>query len=105
MTQQEKQINANSNNDNSSSMDAEILEQGDIYFFYRPKKGAEEIKGIEDVRRLFMVTAPGQENNNNYKMNAVAPAGNDAVHRQLLLLFRLQSSLKFVSSVYTAPTF
>jgi hypothetical protein len=37
---------------------AEILEQGDIYFFYRPKKGAEEVKGIEDVRRFFMVTAP-----------------------------------------------
>jgi hypothetical protein len=41
MTQQEKQINANSNNDNSS-MYAEILEQGDVYFFYRPKKGEEE---------------------------------------------------------------
>jgi len=46
-------------------MDAEILEQGDIYFFYRPKKAAEEVKGIEDVRRFFMVTAPEQEENNN----------------------------------------
>ena len=44
---QQKQVN-----------EAEILEQGDIYFFYRPKKGAEEVKGIEDVRRFFMVTAP-----------------------------------------------
>jgi hypothetical protein len=35
-----------------------ILEQGDIYFFYRPKKGAQEVKGIEDVRRFFMVTGP-----------------------------------------------
>jgi hypothetical protein len=42
------------NNNNES----EILEQGDIYFFYRPKKAAEEVKGIEDVRRFFMVTAP-----------------------------------------------
>jgi hypothetical protein len=42
------------NNDN----EVQILEQGDIYFFYRPKKGAEEVKGIEDVRRFFMVTAP-----------------------------------------------
>ena len=65
MSQQEKQINANSNNNNSSIMDAEILEQGDIYFFYRPKKAAEEVKGIEDVRRFFMVTAPEQEENNN----------------------------------------
>src|SRR5919202_5650516 len=38
--------------------EAEILEQGDIYFFYRPKKAAAEVKGIEDVRRFFMVTAP-----------------------------------------------
>ncbi len=44
---QQKQVN-----------EVEILEQGDIYFFYRPKKGAEEVKGIEDVRRFFMVTAP-----------------------------------------------
>jgi hypothetical protein len=48
MSQQEKQINANSNNDNSS-MDAEILEQGDIYFFYRPKKGAEEESGLSST--------------------------------------------------------
>jgi len=45
--EQQKQVN-----------EADILEQGDIYFFYRPKKGAEEVKGIEDVRRFFMVTAP-----------------------------------------------
>jgi hypothetical protein len=38
--------------------EAEVLEQGDIYFFYRPKKSVEEVKGIEDVRRFFMVTAP-----------------------------------------------
>ena len=38
--------------------EAEVLEQGDIYFFYRPKKAAEEVKGIEDVRRFFLVTAP-----------------------------------------------
>jgi hypothetical protein len=43
------------------------LEQGDIYFFYRPKKGAEEVKGIEDVRRFFMVTAPEEEEENNNK--------------------------------------
>ena len=47
------QQRANNNNNN----EAQILEQGDIYFFYRPKKGAEEVKGIEDVRRFFMVTA------------------------------------------------
>src|ERR687886_992034 len=44
--------------DNTTNSDAEILEQGDIYFFYRPKKDAQEVKGVEDVRRFFMVTAP-----------------------------------------------
>jgi hypothetical protein len=52
MNQQEERKQVNDNNE------AEILEQGDIYFFYRPKKAAEEVKGIEDVRRFFMVTAP-----------------------------------------------
>jgi hypothetical protein len=37
MTQQENQINAKSNN-NSSSMDSEILEQGDIYHFSKRKQ-------------------------------------------------------------------
>jgi hypothetical protein len=46
------------NNTITTNPDAEILEQGDIYFFYRPKKAAEEVKGIGDVRRFFMVTAP-----------------------------------------------
>src|SRR5919206_1882877 len=50
---------------NTTNPDAEILEQGDIYFFYRPKKGAEEVKGIEDVRRFFMVTAAEQDNHNS----------------------------------------
>jgi hypothetical protein len=49
---------------NHNNNQAQILEQGDIYFFYRPKKGAEEVKSIEDVRRFFMVTAPEQDNNN-----------------------------------------
>jgi hypothetical protein len=40
MTQQEKQINVNSNNDNSS-MYAKILGQGDIYFFYKLQKSEE----------------------------------------------------------------
>jgi hypothetical protein len=54
---QQKQVN-----------EAEILEQGDIYFFYRPKKGAEEVKGIEDVRRFFMVTAPEQGSSQLYRL-------------------------------------
>jgi hypothetical protein len=49
-------MNAN-NNSTSDNHEPEILEQGDIYFFYRPKKNVEEVKGIEDVRRFFMVTS------------------------------------------------
>jgi hypothetical protein len=64
---EEKQVKDN-NKDNAN---AQILEQGDIYFFYRPKKAAtEQVKGIEDVRRFFMVTAPEQngiDNNKNQK--------------------------------------
>ena len=48
----------NQTRDNRNNIEPDVLEQGDIYFFYRPKKDAEEVKGIEDVRRFFMVTAP-----------------------------------------------
>jgi hypothetical protein len=36
---------------------SEILEHGDIFFFYRPKVGSREVRGIDDIRRFFMVTA------------------------------------------------
>ena len=36
---------------------AEIIEQGDIFFFYRPKIDTEEVEGIEDVQRFYMVTS------------------------------------------------
>ena len=44
--------------DNNNAMMSEVLEQGDIYFFYRPKKDAEKVKGFEDIRHFFMVTVP-----------------------------------------------
>jgi len=37
---------------------SQIVEQGDIFFFYRPKVGKEEVEDIEDVQRFYMVTAP-----------------------------------------------
>src|SRR5205823_11539866 len=58
-------MKANNINNNNDNLEPEVLEQGDIYFFYRPKKGAEEVKGIEDVRRFFMVTAPESRENSN----------------------------------------
>ncbi len=48
----------NVNYNNGNNHDPEVLEEGDIYFFYRPKKNSQNVKDMEDVRRFFMVTAP-----------------------------------------------
>ena len=45
MGQQEQSKN---NNNSNNSNEPAILEQGDIYFFYRPKKDVKEVKGIEE---------------------------------------------------------
>ena len=50
----------NVNRDDESSK-PEILEQGDIYFFYRPKVRTEEVKSIDDLRRFFIVTAAEEQ--------------------------------------------
>jgi hypothetical protein len=50
------------NNDDKST----IIEQGDIFFFYRPKVDTEEVKSIEDVQRFYMVVSP--EDNNKYRL-------------------------------------
>jgi hypothetical protein len=52
-----------SNDNNNHEAGAEILEKGDIFFFYRPKAKAVndssggDVKSIDDIRRFFMVTA------------------------------------------------
>jgi hypothetical protein len=56
---QKEQTYKNSNTDVSTK--PEILEQGDIFFFYRPKVRSEQVRGIEDIRRFFMVLAPDEE--------------------------------------------
>jgi len=43
---------------------SEVIEHGDIFFFYRPKVGTDEVEGIEDVQRFYMVTAPEEKRNN-----------------------------------------
>ena len=68
MGQQESSSNDNTSSSSSINHDAEILEYGDIYFFYRPKVRSEQVKGIEDVRRFFMVTAPEARNNKNSQL-------------------------------------
>ena len=54
---------------NEKNNESDILEQGDIYFFYRPKKNSSKVKDIDDIRRFFMVTAPEEQNNTNTSMN------------------------------------
>jgi hypothetical protein len=49
--------------DNNQEATAQVLEKGDIFFFYRPKTkivgdgSGGDVKSIEDIRRFFMVTA------------------------------------------------
>jgi hypothetical protein len=44
---------------------SQIIEHGDIFFFYRPKVGIEEVEDIEDVQRFYMVTAPEDDYNSS----------------------------------------
>jgi hypothetical protein len=46
---------------------SQIVEEGDIFFFYRPKVGAEEVSGAEDVQRFYMITAP-EEKGGKYRL-------------------------------------
>jgi hypothetical protein len=66
-----------------SRYEPKILEYGDIYFFYRPKVGSQEVKSIGDVRRFFMVTAP-EEITTNTKRN---DDKEKKTHRRLYRLF------------------
>src|ERR671925_2075833 len=40
---------------------SQIVEQGDIFFFYRPKVGTEEVATTEDVQRFYMVISPKEK--------------------------------------------
>lgn len=39
-------------------MAVKVLEQGNIYFFYRPKKAEPHPESVEDIQRLFLVLQP-----------------------------------------------
>ena len=34
---------------------SEIIEHGDLFFFYRPKIDAKQVKELEDIQRFYMV--------------------------------------------------
>lgn len=43
---------------------SEIIEHGDLFFFYRPKIDAKEVKDVENVQRFYMVTCPEKNGKN-----------------------------------------
>lgn len=47
---------------------SEIIEQGDIFFFYRPKVDTEEVEHIKDVQRFYLITSPEKRNKNIYRL-------------------------------------
>ena len=59
----------NTASNQTSQHQTDMLEYGDIYFFYRPKVGAKEVNGIDDVRRFFMITAPEEGKQDEKKKN------------------------------------
>jgi hypothetical protein len=40
------------------SGNAAVIEQGNVYFLYRPKVETDEVEGLDDVQRLYMVLSP-----------------------------------------------
>jgi hypothetical protein len=49
---------------------SEVIEQGDMFFFYRPKVDAEEVENIKDVQRFYMVTSAKEKNNSQKLLKA-----------------------------------
>jgi hypothetical protein len=46
---------------NKWTLDVTFLEQGDIYFFYKPKRGRESVNGFYDVGRFYFVLQPNDK--------------------------------------------
>jgi hypothetical protein len=40
---------------------SEVLENGDIFFFYRPKLQVDVVRGLDDVQRFYMVIKPAHK--------------------------------------------
>lgn len=76
----------------------EVIEKGDIFFFYRPRVEAEEVRGREDVQRLFMTLAP-DEPHKHYRLFVLgrkklprAKGGRDGERRNWALNVRTTDS-------------
>jgi hypothetical protein len=44
--------------EDNTDKESQIIEHGDIFFFYRPKVDTKEVEDIADVQRFYMVTSP-----------------------------------------------
>jgi hypothetical protein len=64
-----------------------MIEQGDVFFFYRPKIGTEEVQDIKDVQRFYMVTAVeganGRDKNKDKDMYRLFLVGQKQLRKSL----------------------
>lgn len=60
-------------------IDLKFIEQGDIYFFYKPKKGINKTTSIEDVSRFYLILDPHKAGEPRYIVmgNKRLPSVND----------------------------
>ncbi|MFL6492171.1 MAG: hypothetical protein ACJ70O_03625 [Nitrososphaera sp.] len=87
---------------------SQIVEQGDIFFFYRPKVGAEEVSSTEDVQRFYMVTAL-EEKDRKYrlfilgrkKLPEIVEGKSTLTQSVATLLWLKEESLMFI--IITSP--
>jgi hypothetical protein len=40
---------------------ARVVEQGDVFFFYRPRVDADRVDGLDDVQRFFLILRPDRQ--------------------------------------------
>src|SRR5215212_10512035 len=69
----------------SKHADVKILEQGDIFFFYRPKVSSNEIKSIDDVRRFYMVLCQEDEQKKKDNTNNDTKKKKKKVYRLFII--------------------
>jgi hypothetical protein len=47
---------------------SEVVEKGDIFFFYRPRVGVEEVKDLSHVRRFYMILARTEHGERTFRI-------------------------------------
>src|SRR5438874_2144808 len=58
---------------------SEIIDHGDLFFFYRPKIDAKQVKELEDIQRFYMVTSTEKNG------KGTIATSNKNIHRLFLL--------------------